>query len=894
MARVFKRRRWQARRNGKGKLHGWMLVPLILLAILVAGSGAMAIAGFVIYRVYASDMPPIEEVLAKQAGGAKIYDRNGVELYQYMDDLAGLRSPVPLSDVSPYLVKATIATEDASFYSNPGINIKGLLRAGVENFFPGQLGFLQGSGGSSITQQLVKNVYIPENQRQQRSISRKLKETIYAIELTQRYSKDQILEWYLNQISYGGIYNGVEAASQGYFGKNASDLTLGEAALLAGIPACPSCYDPLQNPERALQRRTQVLLLMVERGEISQAEGWVAAQEPLDLSPQHFPIEAPHWVLDYIEPELERMFGHEAVYRGGLQVTTTLDLDLQKQAELILEARISDFEESSNGHNGALVAMDPTTGEILAYVGSRDYFREDILGQNDMAQALNSPGSALKPFTYVTSFMKLGWGPGTIVMDTPTSYTEADGTVFTPSNPSHDFHGAITIRTALGNSLNIPAFKVIQAAGVQDVVNTATKMGLTSLTGSYGPSLTIGGADVKLVDMVYGYSVFAAGGVMRGVPSVQDLPPGSRELDPVSILHVEDASGNVLFDANSEARDVSIIPPEYAYLITNILSDPQAQCITFGCGGLNVSGRQVAIKTGTSQPYENSTDIGDTWSMGYTPNLVVGVWAGNADNSPMVNILSTSISWRAMRDFMLDALEGQPALEFQQPPGVVKAAVCVPSYKLPSEYCGRTTEDLWVADALPKEKDDWWQPLKIDIRNGLLATETTPSQFVQDRSFLVLPSTLSDAERTAALDVAGGLGLPLAPSERSSPENMPVTISSPVWNATVGGVVTVSGRAVSGDFDSYRLEYGAGASPTDWTLIHESSSSVTDSTLGVWDTKGLAPGTYTLRLVVNDRTRGELTTLATVKVSASATATATPRPKGKTTATPTPTKTPFF
>ncbi|MGD0766234.1 MAG: transglycosylase domain-containing protein, partial [Dehalococcoidia bacterium] len=528
MARMFKRRRWQTIRKGRGGLHGWMLVPLILLAILLAGTGAMAIAGFVIYRVYASGMPPIEEVLASQGGGAQVFDRNGVLLYQYMDDLAGLRSPVPLSEVSPYLIKATVATE---------------------------VGFLQGTGGSSITQQLVKNIYIPEDQRQQRSISRKLKETAYAIELTQRYSKDQILEWYLNQISYGGVYNGVEAASEGYFGKKASDLTLGEAALLAGIPACPSCYDPLQNPERALQRRTQVLLRMADTGAITKEAGWVAAQEPLNLSPQHFLIDAPHWVLDYIEPELERMFGHQAVYRGGLKVTTTIDVNLQEKAEQILENRISDFEQSSNGHNGALVAMDPTTGEILAYVGSRDYFREDILGQNDMAQALNSPGSALKPFTYVTAFMKLGWGPGTIVMDTPTSYTESDGTVFSPTNPAHDYHGAITIRTALGNSLNIPAFKVILATGVQDVVDTATKMGITGLTGSYGPSLTIGGVDVKLIDMVYGYSVFATGGIMRGVPTTLDLPEGNRQLDPVSILHVEDSQGNVLYDANDDKRD---------------------------------------------------------------------------------------------------------------------------------------------------------------------------------------------------------------------------------------------------------------------------------------------------------------------------------------------------
>jgi membrane peptidoglycan carboxypeptidase len=888
VARLFKRRaRRYRRRNERNGKRVWLIVPLILLAVMLAGAGVLAAVGFVIYRGYASDLLPPEEMLAQQsAGGAKIYDRHGRLLYEFVDDLAGLRRPVPLSEVSPYLIDATIATEDDSFYSNPGVNIRGLMRAAYENFFPGQLGFLQGTGGSSITQQLVKNVYIAEAERMKRSIPRKMKEIVYALELTRRYSKDQILEWYLNQIPYGSIYNGVEAAAEGYFGKKAKDLSLAEAALLAGIPACPDCYNPLENPDRALQRRHQVLILMLDNKLITPAEAWIANEAPLELAPRRFYIDAPHWVLSYVKPELERMYGREAVYRGGLSVTTTLDLDLQKKAEAILEEKISDYEESCDGHNGALMAMDPTTGEILAYVGSRDYFREDILGQNDMAQALNSPGSAFKPFTYVTAFMKLGWGPGTLILDTPISFQEADGSVFTPRNPSGDFKGPISLRTALGNSLNVPAFKVIMATGVQDVVNTGKKMGITSLTGSYGPSLTIGGVDIKLVDMVFGYSVFANNGVMKGVPTVLELPEGNRALDPVSILYIEDSSGEVVYDANVERQELRVIPAEYAYLITSILSDPQAQCATFGCGGLSIPGRQAAIKTGTSEPYENSRAIGDTWALGYTPDLVAGVWAGNADNSPMWNITSTSISWRALRDFMAAALEGTPALTFEQPPGVVKATVCVPSGKLPSEYCGKTTEDLFVAESVPEEKDDWWKPFRIDIRNGLLATEMTPPQFVEERVFLVLPEELSGFDRQQAEEWARALGAGLAPTERSSPESLPVIISAPVWGTTVSGIVPVSGRALSGEFESYRLEYGAGPWPTAWTLIHESNETVSDSTLGMWDTRGLKPGTYTLRLVVIDRGRGELSTIATVSVTSSITPTPKASPKPTTTPTP--------
>ena len=894
MARLFKHRRHvHLRGDGKAGMSRWMLIPALLLAVFVAGSAIAAVAGFIIYRVYASDMPPVEEVLSQNAGGAKVYDRNGRLLYEYVDDLQGLRQPVPLSEVSPYLVNATIATEDATFYSNPGVNMKGLMRAAYENFFPGNLGFLQGTGGSSITQQLVKNIYIPEAERQKRSISRKLKETVYAIELTNRYSKDQILEWYLNQIPYGGIYNGVEAAAQGYFGKKASELTLGEAALLAGIPACPSCYNPLGNPERAVARRNQVLLLMQEKGSITKAEGWVAAQETVNLTAHRFLIDAPHWVLSYVGPELEKMFGRQAVYREGLRVTTTLDLDLQKKAEDILENWISEFE-GSGGHDGALVAMDPTTGEILTYVGSRDYFRDDILGQNDMAQAFNSPGSAMKPFTYITSFMKLGWGPGTLILDTPTCYQDGDKE-FCPRNPSGDYHGPISIRTALGNSLNIPAFKTIQAAGVNDVVNTAKKMGITGLDGTYGPSFTIGGVDVRLVDMVYGYSVFAANGVMRGVPTVETLPEGYRGLDPVSILKVEDANDNVIYDAANERQDVEIVPPEYTYLISSILSDPQARCITFGCGGLSVPGQHAAIKTGTSEPYENSRAIGDTWAMTYTPNLVVGVWAGNADNSPMYNISSTSISWRAARDYMETALEGKEALDFEQPEGIEKAKVCVPSGLLPSQYCGKTVEDLFVKNSLPTEKDNWWQPFKIDIRTGLLATEMTPPQFVQERVYLVLPPELTGFDKQAALEWAAALGVSLPPTERSNPRgpsDLPAVIKSPAAGASVNGVVTVTGRAVSNDFEWFRLEYGAGASPTQWVVINQVNAPVTDAALGMWDTSALPAGQYTLRLVVKDRARGELVSLATITVTAKVTPAPTPTPKKQTTPTATPTKKP--
>ncbi len=901
MARNFRARRYLRRRRngGNGGLPRWLLVALALFAVAVFAVGGTAVAGIVIYQGYADELVPPEEAISQlPSGGAKIFDRNGRLLYEYVDDFSGLRQPVPLSEVSQDVIDATIATEDDTFYDNPGVNIRGLLRAAYENFFPGGApGFLEGSGGSSITQQLVKNVYIPQEERQKRSIPRKLKETVYALELSRRYSKDQILEWYLNQISYGGLYNGIEAAAQGYFGKHASELNLQESALLAGIPASPKAYDPINSPEAAVERRNWVLGRMAEEGYVTREEAYVAALSPLELTPQRFPIEAPHWVLNYVEPQLEQLFGREALLRGGLRVYTTLDLDLQKRAEAILEEWISEFEESSDGHNGALVAMDPNTAEILVYVGSRDYFRDDILGRNDMAQALNSPGSAFKPFTYVTAFMELGWGPGTLILDTPVSFTEPDGDVFTPRNPAGDFKGPITVRNALGSSLNIPAFKTILYAGVSNVVETAKRMGITSLDDrQFGPSLTIGGVDVSVVDMVYGYSVFANSGVMKGMPTTVARPEGNRNLDPVSILRVENMAGEVVYpltfneeQTGPKLEEEAIIPAAYAYLISNILSDPQAQCMTFGCGGLSID-RTMAVKTGTSEPYEELRAIGDTWALGYTPDLVAGVWAGNADNTPMFNITSTSISWRALRDFMLAAHEGKPARWIERPAGLVEASVCVPSGLKPGPSCGKTTPpDLFVAESLSDKEDDWWQPVKIDVRNGLLASERTPPQFVAERMALVIPDDLSQFAREQAEEWAKTLQGGTAPTEVSSTENLLLVIDTPEAWSVVRGAVQVTGRAESPDLVAYRLEYGEGRAPEEWTVITRSETPVAGGVLGLWDTAALSSGTYTLRLAVEDAKLGELLTFLTVMVSHSV---SPPTPPTLPTATPEPEREP--
>jgi membrane peptidoglycan carboxypeptidase len=891
------RNRLRANGNGHGGAPRWVqaLVALFGLAIVaVAGAG---IAAFGVYRTYANDLLPPDEVIARQpSGGAQIFDRNGELLYEFVDDKSGLRSPVKLEEISPWMIAATISTEDYSYWDNPGVNYKGLARAGLEqlNILEPRSG--QSTGGSSITQQLVKNVYIDREDRYKRSYSRKIKETIYALELTDRYDKNQILEWYLNQISYGGLYNGVEAAALGYFGKSAKDLNLAEAALLAGIPASPSEYDPINNPEAARARRDQVLKLLQSRNtfdvtledgtdheatriqvnddgttvDVTDTAFYLSTVAPVEIVPQRFPVKAPHWVFTYIKPELERLFGEEALYSAGLRVTTTLDLELQRIAEASLERWISEFEASAQGHNGALVAIDPRTSEIVVMVGSRDYFRDDIEGRNNNAISLNSPGSTLKPFTYSAAFEHLGWGTETEILDTPVSFPDGDK-AFVPRNPSGNFQGPISVRRALGNSLNIPAAKTAALVGVPDVAEMYRRFGLTTVGTDvpYGPAITLGGIDITLLDVTYGYTVFPNNGVMRGVPTTLGLGEGFRELDPVSILQVvRESDGEVLYPETDDHRvkiqERRVVEPAVAYMVNDILSDPNAFCITYGCGSLSI-GREWGVKTGTSEPFETLRAIGETWTYGYTTELVAGVWAGNSDNSPMYNITSTSISYRALRDFLVEALGDVPASTFEKPGGVVEMETCTPSGMKADAECGRKVKNILADKHKPTDDDDWWSRVRIDIRDGLLATELTPQQFVQNRLSIAIPEELQGFRRAQAQEWARYLNLGTAPDERST-GNAPVRIDSPRNGTVLRRSVEITGKADSENFVAYRLEYGLGAPPLEWKLIERSDDKVTGGELGEWDIDDLPDGEYTLRLVVEDAERGELSTFVIVYV----------------------------
>ncbi|HZP25906.1 MAG TPA: transglycosylase domain-containing protein, partial [Dehalococcoidia bacterium] len=616
------------------RVWGSLTTILVIIFAALAASGGVA---FFVYQSYANDLVPPEQVISSYPLlPAQIYDRNGELLYENFDPLQGLRDPLPLNEVSPYLIAATVATEDASFYDNPGVNFRGIGRALMENFTPFGPGFFKGSGGSSITQQLVKNIYISEEDRFDRQIDRKIKEAVFALELKDQYSDDQIMEWYLNQIFYGNFSYGIQAASQRYFGKSAKDLTLAEAAMLAGIPSSPANYSPVipGNEQLAIERQHQVLDLMLKHHDsikklvdITPAMVAAAKDEQLSYATQAFSIKAPHFVF-YVQDQLTKMCKKgefkapngqgcdKIVEAAGLRVTTTLDLGLEHAAEDDLEAILEANENIYGGHNGAVVAIDPRTGEILTMVGSRDYFRQDINGEVNVAASPRSHGSTMKMFTYLTAF-EHGWAPSSVVKDAP--LTIGGHTI---NNWNSSFLGDITVRKAMSESVNTTAVRTAMELGEDAIAKTAHKMGITSpLDNDCGPTITLGSCEVKLVDMAFAYSVLANNGNMIGVPTVEDLPSGYRSLDPVSVLKIQDAQGKVLYEAKPQTKQV--VRPAFAYMVTDILSKD-----AISWSRLSID-RPAATKTGTSEQFR------DNVVMGYTPELSIGVWVGNSDGTPM-------------------------------------------------------------------------------------------------------------------------------------------------------------------------------------------------------------------------------------------------------------------
>jgi penicillin-binding protein 1C len=589
----------------------WVRFFGLVTTVVFFGLVALIIGTIFAFIIFAKDLPSPYKLTARDSSlSTKIYDRTGKLLYDIYGDKN--RALVNWKQLPPYVKQATISIEDKDFYKHSGFSPAGILRSIVNIFV-----FRNLQGGSTITQQVVKNTLLSPEQ----TITRKIKEFILAIQVERKYSKDEILQIYLNEVPYGGTAWGVESAAQTYFNKEAKDLSLTEAVILAGLPQSPSFYSPYgTHPKAYIDRADAVARRMREDGNItSQQEQQLRKDIPnVKFAGNQSGIRAPHFVF-YVRDQLVDRYGEKFVEQGGLKVTTTLDLDLQNKAQKIVTDEIADLKDYKVG-NGSAVVMDPKTGQILSMIGSKNYFAKDYDGQVNVATALRQPGSALKPFTYATAF-KAGYTPATVLMDVPTEFPGGIGLPpYKPVNYDGKFRGPVQVRFDLGNSLNIPAVKMLALVGVKNMLRTAYDAGLTSLEPTddnlkrFGLSVTLGGGEVRLLDLTNAYGTLAANGTAH---------------TPVSILKVVDRNGRVL-EEKKDFPGKSVLGRDITFLISHILSDNNARSAAFGPSSfLNIPGKTVAVKTGTTD------DKRDNWAVGFTPSYVVGVWVGNNDNSRM-------------------------------------------------------------------------------------------------------------------------------------------------------------------------------------------------------------------------------------------------------------------
>ena len=693
-ARSIRIARSRKRGSNAGAVLGCMLRLFLVIVFLTVLLLVLALGGLVWgYNYLSAALPSPDNVVARDVFQSTfIYDRNGELLYELFDPQGGRRHLLPLSEIPQHLIDATLATEDAHFYNHPGFDLRAVARAAVDNLMGQEIV----SGASTITQQLIRNTLMSAEQRYERTYTRKIKEIILAYKIEQQYTKDQILEWYLNDINYGNLSYGIEAAAQSYFGKPAKELNLAESALLAGIPQRPRDLNPLTNPEAAKRRQAEVLDLMVRHRFIDRQRAEEAKAAPLKFAAQRFDIKAPHFVL-YVRDQLERKYGRERLYNDGLRVETTLDYSLYLAAEKAAREHIANIRRL-NANNASVVAIRPDTGEVLVMLGSLDYFDSSISGQVNMAVAERQPGSALKPFAYAAGFER-GLTPATVVVDKPIVFPGGAGHEdFRPMNHDKKWHGPVTLRRSLGSSLNIPSVLVLQHIGVRTFVDELHSLGINTLNDEqrYGLPLVLGAGEVRLLDLTFAYTVFANNGIQVGARRLEsERRPGFSDLEPVTILKVTDSAGNVLEEYRPSAGEQKM-RPQVAWLITSILADDDARAPTYGRNSfLNLS-RPSAAKTGTTD------DFRDGWTVGYTPDLVTGVWVGNADRSPMLDVFGVSGAGYIWHNFMEEALRGTPVKQFQRPSGIITGTVYYPSASNPTGFVPIT--DYFVEGTLPKTR----------------------------------------------------------------------------------------------------------------------------------------------------------------------------------------------
>ncbi len=611
-----------------------------------------------------------------------ILDRHGVILRERPVAGAGLSRPRSLEEIPWALQAATIAVEDAHFYSHPGLDLRGIARAAYSWVRTSRAI----SGGSTLTQQVVRNLLL-KDERFERTLRRKAREAVLALLVEAMYSKKEILALYLNTTYYGRQAYGVEAAARAFFGKSLEALNLAECAFLAGLPQAPSLYDPAVGLAWK-ERQLSVLALMQRRGFIGPAEAALAARTPLQFVRSGSGMRAPHFVA-YVESLAEGLVGQAALRRGGLRIFTTLDVALQERAQQVLQEHLRSLERTRRAgrelrvRNGAIVVLDVATGDILVMVGSPDYDDAGISGAVNGALALRQPGSAIKPITYAAAFEQ-GFSPGSVFSDEPATFLTAELEPYQPVNFDGRFHGRVTLREALASSYNVVAVKVLNEIGLPAMLDMAGRLGITSLRPSarLGLAATLGGGEVSLLELTTAYAVFARGG---------------RYVAPRAIVRIEDAQGHVLWQA-PEASDQQVLPPQVAYLITDILSDGKARLPGFGEAWALSLDRPAAVKTGTT------TDCRDNWTIGYTPQIAVGVWVGNADGQSMGRISGVEGAAPVWHDVMLLAHRALPPMPFARPDGIVERIICPESGLLAGPECPHARRELFIVGTEPTEQ----------------------------------------------------------------------------------------------------------------------------------------------------------------------------------------------
>ncbi len=739
----------------------------------VGAAGILLISFLFIY--YSYNLPNPNKLLNRQVPeSTKILARDGSVLYEVHGEVN--RTLVNLDQIPKNLQNATIAIEDKDFYNHGGVSITGLLRSVIVDVLSGE----KKQGGSTITQQFVKNAVLTK----EKAFSRKLKEIILSIEIEAKFSKDDILKLYLNEIPYGRNAYGTEAASRAYFGKAASELTLAESAYLAALPQAPTYYNPFGPNREALEnRKNTVLVSMRDQGYITNEQYEEAKAQEVTFNKVKTSIVAPHFVF-YVEDYLAEKYGEKTLQEGGLRVYTTLDPKLQTIAETAVREELAKVARY-NAHNASLVAIDPKTGQILAMVGGKDYFGESepancIPGKSctfepnvNVATAQRQPGSSFKPFVYVTAFSKEhGYAPGSPLWDVVTDFGN-----YTPHNFSGNQYGPVSMRQALAGSLNIPAVKTLALVGVDNAVQTAHDLGITSPLADCGLSLVLGGCEVRLVDHTAAYSTLANGG---------------KRNDKTPILKIEDSHGEVLEEYTQHENQV--LEPQAVYQLTSIMTDNAARSFVFGGNSaLTLGSRPVAAKTGTTN------DFKDGWTMGFTPSLTAGVWAGN-NNGDSMKADAVQIAGPIWNRFMRDALKDTPVEEFKTPDGIERVTIDTLSGKLPTNLSPTTKTEIFADYNVPKDRDNVHVGVLVDGLTGLPADSSTPEDQITTKIYTNIHSERPDNPNwenpVRAWALSHGYELPPsgarytseAPGDNETPigERPSVAITSPEDNATVG------------------------------------------------------------------------------------------------------------